>query len=406
MLTGLQEKTVLPFFQPIVCVDSREVFAYEVLGRVLSPKGIYSLGPFFHDSRIPAEEKLRIDRSIRFNTLEKMKKMQRNETLFLNIQPEWLLPFINRTRTFPTLEHLQQLDISGNQIVIEICEDEFCEDMETLFSLVNRYREIGCKIAVDDFGEKFSNLERIMLLRPDFLKIGTGLLEPGGNRETGSKVLGALGAMCERTGTSLVLEEVESMEQFLMGLNAGVRYFQGFFFARPMADFVDKNCFHEVMKKGLDIYLLEKGKVQERQLQLAEEMNAYVRSSIRDDVTKSVKHPEHIISRLLVSAPSDCLRAYICDARGYQVTPNYTRTFEGKDKWKVQPEYRGRNWCWRPYFLPKVMEAGQTKEGTFSQPYQDLKYRKKVWTFVFPLETDLFLFIDCNYGKENSAFTR
>jgi EAL domain-containing protein (putative c-di-GMP-specific phosphodiesterase class I) len=40
----------------------------------------------------------------------------------------------------------------------------------------------------------------------------------------------------KKTGSNLVLEEVETMEQYLMGLDAGGELFQGYYFALPAAD--------------------------------------------------------------------------------------------------------------------------------------------------------------------------
>lgn len=63
------DDAIVPFFQPIIAVDTRKIVGYEVLGRVRTPSGVYSLGPFFHDPAVPKGAKVRADRLIRQKAL-------------------------------------------------------------------------------------------------------------------------------------------------------------------------------------------------------------------------------------------------------------------------------------------------------------------------------------------------
>jgi EAL domain-containing protein (putative c-di-GMP-specific phosphodiesterase class I) len=394
---NLREEQLIPYYQPIVCADSRDVFAYEVLGRVDTSMGIRSLGPFFHNPAVAAAEKLRIDRSIWFKALNSLRAMRQESTLFLNIQPQWLLPFIKKENNFPTVEHLQSMNLQGCQVVIEIVEDEFCADMALLEELILRYRENGCKIAVDDFGEGFSSLERIIHLHPDFLKIGAGLLERSKEGNIGANILESIGILCEKIGTSLVLEEVETMSQFIMGLEAGVRYYQGYLFSSPRAEFIETDSFHDLVDNALQTYLEKKSRVHNSELHLTAVMNQYLNTVFNDENMPkfSASHLEYRLTSLISAAPEEWLRVYICNRQGYQISANYTR--ERNNRWTVQPEYRDRNWSWRPYFLPKVVEADQQGRGIYSLAYHDLESRQRIWTFIYPLTDQLILFIDCQY---------
>ena len=98
------EKNIVPHFQPIICIDTGSIFAYELLGRLISPQGHMSLGPFFHDSHIPSEDKINVDRIIRRKAFEKFLDYQCEESLFINIQPQWLYPYRDNKMKYPTLE--------------------------------------------------------------------------------------------------------------------------------------------------------------------------------------------------------------------------------------------------------------------------------------------------------------
>ncbi len=398
VLTAGVKEDILPFFQPIICVDSNNVFAYEVLGRKNNCQNIESLGSFFHHPEISAEEKLLVDRNVRYKALQKVEAMPSHTSLFINIQPKWLFPFINSDRLFPTIQCLEQFNIKGKQIVIEIIEDEFSADIALLQELVHRYREAGCKIAIDDFGEGFSNLERIAVLRPDFLKISAGLIERSQQGLIGYNVLESMGLLCEKSGASLVLEEVETMSQFLMGLEAGVRYFQGYLFARPSPDFIPSGSFKNLVDSALASFLDKKLSLKQRQIDSSDKMNQYIREVLNEPLESSFINPEYHISRLIFSAPAEWFRIYACNERGYQVTPNFIKISNGK--WHMEHEYLGRNWCWRPYFLPRVLDTSKRGEGTLSTPYLDLETHQQISTFVYPLDSKLFLFVDCRFNNK------
>ncbi len=389
-MSGIIKATIAPFFQPIICVDTGDIYGYEVLGRYYSGTNIHSLGQFFHNPGISSQEKVQVDRTIRFKALDMTKDSDSKTKLFINIQPEWLVPYIDQDKILPTVELLRKYNINGEKIIIEICEDS-CGDIEILSELVKRYRDVGCKIAIDDVGEGFSNLERVAVLHPDYLKIGAGLIM----RSKGNHLLESIGGFCEKAGTSLVLEEVENMDQFQMGLDAGVRYFQGYLFAVPQPnppDIIERASCTSTIKQGLDEYLDRKNDMHLKMNQLTDTMNIFLYTAL-DDLSNihPLPSPEDNINRLLPILSDNCLRLYICNNRGQQLTSNYTRNHQ---QWMVEADYIGRNWCWRPYFFSKVEEAKRSGRGVFSQPYRDLDTHKLIYTFIFPVNDSLFLFMD------------
>jgi len=386
-LSKIGAATILPFFQPIVCIDTADIYGYEVLGRYYSDTNIHSLGQFFHNPYISSQDKVQVDRIIRFNALDMLKSLDIKTNLFINIQPEWLVPYIDQNKILPTVEQLHKYRIDGEKIIIEICEDS-CGDINILSELVKRYREVGCKIAIDDVGEGFSNLERVAVLHPDYLKIGAGLV----NRSKSNNLLESIGSFCEKAGTSLVLEEVENMDQYQMGLDAGVRFFQGYLFAVPQPNIIERTSCTSTINQGLDEYLDRKSTWQLKINQLTDMMNIFINTALGDLLnTHSLTYPRDYISRLLPILSDHCLKLYICNSRGQQLTSNYTRNHQ---QWLVEADYIGRNWCWRPYFFSKVEEAKRTGRGVFSQLYRDLETHKLIYTFVFPVNDSLFLFMD------------
>ncbi|MCL6448585.1 MAG: EAL domain-containing protein [Armatimonadetes bacterium] len=383
------EAQICPFFQPVLAVDTCSIRGYEVLGRKITSQGVESLGEFFHDPAVPAEKKLEVDRLVRRKALEVFKQSGRNARLFLNIQPQWLCPFMFQERKFPTLEYLEEYGINADQIVVEISETEFCADVESLSRLVARYREAGCRIAVDDVGRGLNNLERIIAIRPDFLKVDTLLVRKSTQEESARYLLEALGYFAEKSGLSLILEGIEDAEVLRLGLEIGARCYQGFFLAPPAPYLAEGAGLEELMKREIEGYV--GGEIQwcARQWCVSEELERILKNLRFSGAAQNL---DEYIGRLLHCLPAYCFRIYVCDSYGYQKTPDFTRNPGGG--WTVSSEYINRNWSWRPYFLRGITFASRLGKGIASEPYFDLETRLKIWTFCYFLGEDLYLFID------------
>ncbi|HHW40760.1 MAG TPA: EAL domain-containing protein [Syntrophomonadaceae bacterium] len=392
------DDVIIPFFQPIIAVDTRKISGYEVLGRVRTRDGVYSLGPFFHDPAVPEGAKVEADRLIRQKALELVAATGIKANVFLNIQPQWACSFLGRAERLPTLDYLQTYGIPGDQIVIEISEAGAFVTPKDLAELAGRYREAGCKVALDDFGLEFNNLERIFILKPDFLKISTALSGGTSNKAIFCSLLKVLGLFARETGLELMLEGVETETQFLEGLDAGVRYFQGYFFAPPQPGLLNEDGFAALVARELDRYASGKVKHRSGELEIVEQMNALL-----NDLSNAADRLDKCLCWLLCAASPSWIRVYVCDGYGYQQTPNYVRN--GMGNWLPQYEYVGRNWCWRPYFLPYVVEAARKRQGVLSAEYLDLESHRPIRTFVYPLGADRFLFIDLDADSEGFAGT-
>ncbi len=390
-MLNIDKTSIVPFFQPIVCVDTCDIFGYEVLGRYCSEAKIHSLGQFFHNPGICLQDKVQVDRVIRFKALEMIKNLDTQTKFFINIQPEWLTPFADLEKIMPTIEQLDKCNINGEKIIIEICEDSFT-DINMLLELVKRYRDAGCKIAIDDVGAGFSNLERIAVLSPDYLKISAGFIK----RSKSYHILESIGGFCEKSGVNLVLEEVEGINQLQMGLDAGVRYLQGYYFAAPQPDILEGSSCSAKVEQGLKQYWNRKQQSLQRHIQRSDSMNSLVNNIVNEaKILYPTSSSNNYVRHLFPYLPDYCTRIYLCDHHGVQLTPNYTRNQNG---WLEKPDYIGRNWCWRPYFFSQVAEAQRTGRGVLSESYMDLESRKPIHTFIFSVNTNLFVFIDCCYS--------
>uniref|UniRef100_UPI00068091C3 EAL domain-containing protein n=1 Tax=Vibrio campbellii TaxID=680 RepID=UPI00068091C3 len=87
------------------------------------------------------------------------------------------------------------------------------------------------KIAMDDFGSGFNNIETVSLLRPDILKLDRSLLKLRKNTSIWADIL----TLKNRYNLSLVVEGVETEAELSFARKYGASYAQGYFIQKPTA---------------------------------------------------------------------------------------------------------------------------------------------------------------------------
>lgn len=121
-----------------------------------------------------------------------------------------------------------------NRIVLEVTEDVETPIFEEFNQKLRSLRANSVRVAVDDVGIGYSNLQRILDLTPDMIKLDRSLTRHV-DRDPARRALGsALVTFARDTGCDLIAEGVESQSELDTLRSLGVRKGQGFFFSRPL----------------------------------------------------------------------------------------------------------------------------------------------------------------------------
>lgn len=99
---------------------------------------------------------------------------------------------------------------------------------------VERFRERGFSIAIDDFGQGYSNLSKILMLNPRYLKLDREFLLEVPHNEKAVAVVESVAYLCERMGIQLIAEGLESRQQLERLVEVGCSAFQGYHISRPL----------------------------------------------------------------------------------------------------------------------------------------------------------------------------
>lgn len=351
----------LACFQPFIDTATGRIAGVEALGRLRqADDSLQSVGPLFADRRTPGVALRRLDRQIRDNALSRLHEAHEDWFLSLNISPRW----INRLRPGQALPSLKQVHAHGvdpQRIVFEITE--LGGDIQRLADVVARYREAGARIAIDDFGAGYSQLDRVLALQPDILKLDMRLFQEAAKGGPSSEVVRALAQMAEKTGCWIIAEGVETEAQLSFALECGARYVQGYLFAQAQLDWFSADAFVARFAQLRTVYvkqkLAERGRIMQLRLKLAELMK----------ILQAWAQGQAPLDQLpqLPDFPW-LLRFYQCDRHGTQLTPNFEWR---QDAWQADSRYLGHNWSWRPYFYHLLAEGWEERRLTLSSTYRD-----------------------------------
>lgn len=132
-----------------------------------------------------------------------------------------------------TLDRAGRLGLEPDQLVLEATERNRYSDLGEAARQINRIRQRGARLAIDDVGSGWASLEVVARFRPDVLKLSGQLVAqlPG---EEVVAAIGAVVAMAHQLGTWVVAEGVETPQQADALRSLGADWGQGHLFGHPL----------------------------------------------------------------------------------------------------------------------------------------------------------------------------
>ena len=216
-------------FQPIVSLSEKRVFAYEALMRsreAALPHPGAMLSAAERLDRLPD-----LGRTIRERAAAAVAAMPGDDAvLFINLHPADFQDPTLYSEAAPLARH-------ARRVVLEITERAALDDISNLRDKVSRLRALGYRIAVDDLGAGYAGLTTFANLEPEVVKIDMGLVRDVETTRTKRTLIAKLTDACRDLGMKVVAEGVETAGERDALIELGCDLLQGYFFARPAADF-------------------------------------------------------------------------------------------------------------------------------------------------------------------------
>jgi diguanylate cyclase (GGDEF)-like protein/PAS domain S-box-containing protein len=224
---ALRPGGVRSVFQPIVDLDTGRVVAYEALAR--GPEGPLQRPDLLFATARGCGRLAELDQACRAAAFRGAVEhaLLAPLTVFVNVEPEVL-------DSAPLADLLAIAETAPRQlrIVLEITERALATRPAELLRTVERVRELGWGVAVDDVGADSMSLAFLPLLRPDVVKLDLSLVQerPG---PAVAQIMNAVNAHAERSGALVLAEGIEDDEHLATARALGATLGQGWLFGRP-----------------------------------------------------------------------------------------------------------------------------------------------------------------------------
>ena len=213
-------------FQPIVNANTREVVSYEALVRGTRGE---SASTIIND--IASEDLPRFDEHCRSSAMRLASQLGITCDLNLNLVPQGF--HADRDCLASTLDAAIEHNFFPERLVVEITEGEVLGDQERFTQLMDVYRGLGMRLAIDDFGSVYSGLNLLAEFRPDQIKLDRKLVRDIPNRPPQQAIVRGILHVCRDLGIELIAEGIEAQEEYHWFCDQGVTVFQGYLFGRP-----------------------------------------------------------------------------------------------------------------------------------------------------------------------------
>jgi len=386
VLTNLEY--LQPYFQPIFSADEHEVIGYEILARYVNGSSVESLGPFFQDNSIPEEYRIEVDNHILEIALAKIKSMNDDLLIFINRDPNLLM--LDHGENFLEIVKKYFVEEQLSRIVIELSENKFDGDTDSLHHLLTYYKTYGIKIAIDHLGAD-SHLDRISTLSPQILKVNIDQLRYQG-WDSHKDVISSIGVLARKIGATLLFENIETVYQLQFAWKYGGRYYQGGYLAEPAPTFIEKDQLKEQFKQECHRFIISEKRSLEQKFNTKKKLQEDIQEIVHR--IKPSSSDTKALKELAKKLEMFSFRLYVCDEDGFQTSPNI---FKKNGEWIVQPEGLNKNWSWRPYFLKTIIKMRNDQKGELSDAYSDIETGQTTRTLSIPISESEYLFIDLSY---------
>ena len=231
-------------FQPIVDLETGLPFAYEALVRGAGATSAQSVL-----DKVTAANRYAFDQQCRVKAIEVAARaglLASPAKLSINFLPNAV--YSPAACIQLTLRTAAAIDFPTERLIFEFTENEEMADPAHVANIVASYRKMGFGTALDDFGAGHAGLNLLASFQPDIIKLDMALVRGLDASLPRRIIIDSVMKMCSALSVTVIAEGIET-EAELTALRAlGVRYIQGYLFARPAFEQLPGIAFSEARR--------------------------------------------------------------------------------------------------------------------------------------------------------------
>lgn len=366
----LKHRTIQTHFQPIVSIRKQVVIGLEALSRSVSPSNAIIMPQTLFTEAATTGRSVELDRLCREKALETFTSISAQGSdsfLFLNLNTSILDEGV--VGSGHLIKAVNQLGLRPSSIVIEVIESKV-RDIDSLTRFIKLHKQYGFLIALDDMGSDSSNLDRILQVHPDIIKIDRGLIKDISNDYYKQELFKALVFVAKKTGALIIAEGVETHNEAVTCLELGADFLQGYYIAYP-APFT--NSLHSVISKNMHQLSFSYRSSMVKKIQNMSSARNFYKTILEGIKEKlSCICPEHFETKLKeIAKYQTCVQCYyLLDSNGMQITDTITSHLnnDGIRHRMFRPDCKGSDQSLKEYYL--YIHSGF--ESYISEPYISL----------------------------------
>ncbi len=236
---AIREDRIIPHFQPIYNTRTQRIDKYESLVRFIDEEGETISPSYFLEVAKKYLQYELITRIMIEKTFEYFRDKPCEFSVNLSIEDI----FNEHTVAF-ICEQIEGFT-EPHRIIFEITESQQIDDYNEVCLFLDKIKERGCKIAIDDFGSGYSNFEHIIHLKADYLKIDGSLIKNINTESESRIVVETILLFANKLGINTIAEFVGTKEVFDLITAMGADYMQGYFIGEPGKDVLSAQLFEK-----------------------------------------------------------------------------------------------------------------------------------------------------------------
>jgi len=230
--SAIEEKRVIPYYQPVFDNQTKKIIKVEALMRIKEKDG----------ETLPPSKFLPIAKQSGYYpmlTLRMFEEVKNHLPLIpwdvsLNLSfTDFLHKEIIQSFLSLVKESSKKLALE-HKLVLELLETEEIEIYERIIPLLFEFKKQGVYLAIDDFGAGYSNLQRLIELEVDFIKIDASIIKNLPESERARNLVRAIVNFAKATGIKTIAEFVADEKIFKLVCELGIDYSQGYYFSPPL----------------------------------------------------------------------------------------------------------------------------------------------------------------------------
>jgi diguanylate cyclase (GGDEF)-like protein len=227
---AISNDAIVPFFQPIVNLQTAKIEKYEALVRLKLSDGTFLPPIKFLDTARKTSFYHEITRIMIEKTIKVAEQFSKYR-FSLNISMQDIL---DDEITDMLFQSLRLNPLISSRIDIELLEVEHLEDLEKVQEFIKELHKFGSKILIDDFGSGYSNFSYFSDLDIDIVKIDGSIVREITTNDRKLHMLKSIHKFSNGMDMQSVAEFVENKEIAVLLKDIGVHYGQGYYFSKPL----------------------------------------------------------------------------------------------------------------------------------------------------------------------------